>query len=321
MDPRKNADPARWGLVANGDVREHFPEREPALTFALSEARFGRWRHAAAVVADSWGDWDRRSHVVGAVADVGAHDDGWLNRWRAAHPDDPHLAVVDAEAWVRLAWAVRGTAPDWETADEHLRAFQRVLRRAEAAVEHAVEVAPDDPTPWWSFTEIACGLSFDHDRFGRIWAGLTARAPAHRAGHDRALGYWSERWCGSHDLATAFAERAANTSHLLAALPLHAALESAADDPVAWRTPLVHAALDAVLARDHVDDRASRTDRGYAVLALVDNHRYAEAVDQFRLLGPHADGEPWRHFPDPKEAFLDLRAEACLRAGRPTRTS
>ncbi|MFD9732918.1 DUF4034 domain-containing protein [Umezawaea sp. NPDC059074] len=315
MDPLRNADPARWGLVPAVDVREYFPEPDPVLAHALSEARMGRWRHAAALIAEAVHDWDGRAHVVGALAEVGARDDTWLTRWRSELPDDPHLAVVDAEAWVRLAWEVRGSAPDWETSDEHLRAFQRVLRRAETAAEHAVEAFPEDPTPWWSLVMVASGLDYEHERFGPIWDGLTARAPSHRAGHERALGYWSERWCGSHDLAFAFAERA--TSPSLAALPLHAALETVEDDPAAWRSPLVLTALDAVLARDFVDDRPSRADRGCAVLALVDNHRHAEAVEQFRLLGPHADGEPWRHFPDPKEAFLVVRAEACLKAGRP----
>jgi hypothetical protein len=164
---------------------------------------------------------------------------------------------------------------------------------------------------------IATGLFYDHERFDGIWAGLTKRAPLHREGHERALGYWSERWCGSAELMSAFAERAAGTSPVLAALPLHVALE-VVDDPGAWRAPVVLAALDALLAREYVDDKASRTDRGYAILALVDNHRHAEAVDQFRKLGPRADGEPWRHFPDPKGSFLAVRADACLKAGRPT---
>lgn len=195
--------------------------------------------------------------LLGALITIErAEQDDVVGDLVTANPDDPHLAVVDAEAWVRLAWEIRGTAPDEEAAVEHLRGFHRVLRRAEQAAEHAIGSAPDDPTPWWSLTMIATGLSYDHERFDEIWDGLTARAPLHREGHDRALGYWSERWCGSAELMSAFAERAAGTSPLFAALPLHVALESV-DDPGAWRTPVVLAALDAFLARGHLDDKAA----------------------------------------------------------------
>ncbi|NUT91858.1 MAG: DUF4034 domain-containing protein [Saccharothrix sp.] len=315
LDPRRNADPARWGLVPDAQVREHrLPEDDPALHEAAGAARSGRWRPAATLLASTVGEWDRRAEVVAVLATEGANDDRWLTAWRAAHPDDPHLAVVDAHAWLELAWAIRGDGLE----PAHVKGFERVLAKAERAARAAAAALPDDPTPWWTLTALARGLGFEHSRFQEVWAEVTARAPSHRRAHLEAVQYWREEWCGSHGLLLDFAEKAAAASPDLAALPLHAAFELEDAEPGAWRTASARAALEAVLARlaDAPDTRAAREDRGFAVLALFELGRYGEVVEQFRLLGPRADGAPWSNYDDPKGTFLNYRADACMRAAR-----
>lgn len=166
------------------------------------------------------------------------------------------------------------------------------------------------------------GLSYDHDRFGRVWEELVARAPHHRPGHVQALQYWCRKWSGSHELMCDFATRAMEASPTLAALPLIAALEGVEDDPKVWRSPMVRDALAVLLPRlagEGAATKAQRSDRGLAIAALMVAKRHDEAVDQFRVLGSHADGEPWQnYFPNSRVGFLQARIEACKGARKPS---
>ena len=92
-----------------------------------------------------------------------------------------------------------------------------------------------------------------------------------------------------------------------------------------WRAGYVTQALDRALPwlnGEGADHPATREDRGYAILALMHNGRYDEAVAQFRHLGGHADGHVWHFGTDvtrgakPIEQFSALRARACRRASK-----
>ncbi|WP_157527913.1 hypothetical protein [Nocardia sp. NRRL S-836] len=296
LDPNRHADPERWGLVPDAHVRDFFPEEDPVLARAIAAASRGRWRPAADAMRDTRGDWDRRARVTLALAREGARTDEWLISWRDEQPDED-LAVLDAAAWVLVAKAILGESDE----QDHVDGFHRVLRRAERAARHAAELAPQDPTPWWTLVQIACGLSFDQARFAEIWHGLRCRAPRHRAAHEDALEYWAGQ---SSDVMLDFAANAGP------ALVLRAAFLLEDDDPVIWRTDLVTDAVERLLAEDEL----SNDDRGHLVLALYDHNRFTEVIDQFRALGNRADGAPWSRFEDPKGTFLEYRVNACRKA-------
>ncbi|GLZ31061.1 hypothetical protein Lesp02_32500 [Lentzea sp. NBRC 105346] len=308
MRPKK-ADPARHGLVPDVEVSTSPPRDDRELRAAEAAARAGDWEQAAALVAGTWLDWDRRAVVVHALAGIAAHDDTWLEKWRAARPDDRDLAVVHADALVQLAWLVRGSARASRTTAEQFDGFHRVLVQAEEAARHATRVLPDDPTPWGTLLTLARGLSYDHDAFERLWDELVKRDPHHRAGHEQALQYWCGKWSGSHELMIDFATRAAAKSPTLAGLPLRAAFELELDDAADWKS--VRPAIDVLLTLDEM----SAADRGWLALALVRTKRYAEAVEQFRALGTNASGMPWRYYGDAAKLFFtEVRAEACQKA-------
>ncbi|GGP81422.1 hypothetical protein [Saccharothrix coeruleofusca] len=133
-------------------------------------------------------------------------------------------------------------------------------------------------------------------------------------GHAQALQYWCKKWLESHELMCDFATRTATASPSLAALALRAAHEMGTDEPEAFRSPMVLDALDALLpwlASVGADTRWLRGDRGWAILALTANERYAEVIDHFRVLGHHADGAPWSMAPNPAKLFPQTRIEAC----------
>ncbi|MFD5829232.1 hypothetical protein [Lentzea sp. NPDC060358] len=296
LDPTRHADPERWGLVPDADVRDFFPEADPVLAGAVTAASRGRWEQAAAALKPTRGHWDDRARVVQALAREGARTDEWLVRWRDEQPDRD-LAVLDAAAWVLVAREIRGESDE----QDHVQGYHRVLRRAERAARHAAELAPQDPTPWWTLVQVAGGLSIDQARFAEIWHELVVRAPRHRAAHEAALEYWAGQ---SPDVLLDFAANAGP------ALVLRAAFLLEDDDPLIWRTHLVADAMERLLTEDELSD----DDRGHLVLALYDHNRFAEVIEQFRALGGRADGAPWSRFEDPKGTFLEYRATSCRKA-------
>lgn len=286
-------DPTKYGLVPDALVRESFPDEDPVLIRAIAGAARDEWQPAAEAMASTSTDWDRRAHVTEALAAEGARSERWLGRWRAEHPDDPDLAVLDAASWARVAKEIRGDSDE----PEHVEGSERVWRRTERVVRQAIERAPQDPTPWWTLLKVATALEFDQARFTEIWHGLETRAPQHKAAHEEALRYWRNE---SHEVMLDFAARSGPQYVLRAAFLLED------DDPASWRTQLVVDALQELLATDLSND-----DRGYVILALYDHNRFKEVVEHFRVLGGRADGAPWNRYDDPKGTFLQYRAGAC----------
>ncbi|KJK49294.1 hypothetical protein UK23_14560 [Lentzea aerocolonigenes] len=296
LDPTRHADPERWGLVPDAYVRDFFPEEDPVLARAITAASRGQWQPACSAMGSTWGDWNRRAAVTASLAREGSRSDEWLNNWRDEQPDRD-LAVLDAAAWFQVAKAILGESDE----KEHVDGFHRVLRKAERAARAAAELAPQDPTPWWTMIQIAGGLSFDQARFAEIWHELVTRAPHHRPAEEAAVEYWAAQ---SSEVMLDFAANAGP------ALVLRAAFLLEDDDPIIWRTPLVADAMEQLLTEDEL----SNDDRGYLILALYDHNRFTEAIEQFRALGSRADGAPWQRFEDPKGTFLEYRVNSCRKA-------
>jgi hypothetical protein len=62
------------------------------------------------------------------------------------------------------------------------------------------------------------------------------------------------------------------------------------------------------------DDPRLPAIRHLLAAALVKGGRYAEALEEFRRIGPWCGAEPWTHSPDPVLEFDHWRAVAALRA-------
>jgi hypothetical protein len=309
-------DLSRWGLVPRAELTEWRRSGVTEIDDAAAAARGGEWTPAADLMGGSYGEWEHRAAAVILLAEAAAHDDGWLTAWRAARPDDRHVAPVDCEGLTVLAWQLRGGARAADTSADQFARFHRVLARAEAAAKAATETLPGDPTPWATLATIARGLSYDHTAFDRVWQGIVERAPLHRHGHVTALQYWCAKWRGSEERMWAFADEAAGKSPSLAVLVLQAAFES--DREKVWRQSNVREALDVLLRwleSDGADSVHVLDDLGWAASALVNTDRAAEAVPLFRRLGGYAGGAPWRLTSKPTYFFNECRIKACKAAG------
>ncbi|MEV5720072.1 DUF4034 domain-containing protein [Amycolatopsis mediterranei] len=311
-------DVALWGLPPDKEVTAAKFVADARVAEAVSAYLDGDWQPGAALLADLGTDWDRRAFAVQHLGDAAADDDAPLKGWLASGSAD--AAAVSAQGLVALAWQIRSGTTSDNVSHDQWAGFFRVLEDAEAAARAAAEAAPDDPTPWSTMLTVAMGRQYDNDAFREVWAELMARDPLHRAGHQQALQYWCAKWFGSHEQMFAFADEAAAKAPKLAGLTLVAAHEAEDKGVAAWKSDRTKLALDVVLpwlAGEGRDHPANLRDRAYAAKALVANDRCDEAVEQFKVLGVHADALVWAYDGKPVYEFVKARYLACYSATRP----
>jgi hypothetical protein len=168
------------------------------LADALTAARRGEWQQAAALLAAS-GDVDVRYDRLWILAQESVHDSQWVEEWFAARPTDPMVHAVRAELAMQRAWAARGAAYADQTSDQQMRAFFTGLEQAQRLADRAIELAPDDPSPWATLVQMARGQQVSQEEFERRVQELFERAPHHVQGSFAALQTLSEKWMGSTD--------------------------------------------------------------------------------------------------------------------------
>ncbi|MBA4861226.1 hypothetical protein H1V43_07470 [Streptomyces sp. PSKA54] len=298
---------------------------------ALSAARGGDWKPAAALLEYIGRDWERRSYATSLLGDIAAEEDAWLLAWEAARPDDPDAALIRARSTVDLAWNLRGAALAKHTTREQAEGFHRALVRSREEIARAAALNPYDPTPFMTEIWVALGLGYPHSEMDKLWAEITARAPYHYEAHYSALQYWCAKWRGSKELATAFAERAAATAplgSLLTAFPLIAHFEhDESSDSTADRTPEMVARVDAGLADAAAADPAHpRLPELRHLLAyyLALQDRDEAAIEQFKLVDGYVDALPWTYQgdgPDVAAYYCRIRnasAEAAAAQAQPS---
>ncbi|GAU67368.1 hypothetical protein SSP35_04_04560 [Streptomyces sp. NBRC 110611] len=299
----------------NADLAFPDPEAE-AVSAALAR---GEWQPAAQALAAAGTDWERRSYLVGIIANRAADDDTWLRAWQAAHPDDPDAAVVQADAKVSLAWEIRGGGWAKDTTAEQFAGFHRVLDEAREDFARAQALAlPGDPTPYLLQIPLYMGLGAPHEALHELWSEVTARAPYHYEAHWYALQYWLPKWRGSAELARDFTLRAATTAplgNLLTMFPLLNWYEQNDDEApeAAYGWPEMTGLIDAALA----DVAAARPDhprlaevRHLLAYCLTKAERHQEAMEQFRQVDGYVDAVPWRYYTNPAKIYCHFRDQA-----------
>ncbi|MBG0852893.1 hypothetical protein I2W78_13830 [Streptomyces spinoverrucosus] len=281
---------------------------------ALGAVRGGDWKAGAELMSGIGRDWERRSAAAYLLADIAAEDDEWLLAWESDRPEDPDAAVVRARSSVILAWKIRGGKRADYTTSEQFAGFHRTLERAREDIARAAALNPDDPTPFIAEIWVALGLGYPHSEMDKLWAEITSRAPYHYEAHFSALQYWCEKWRGSKELATEFAERAAAKAplgSLLTVLPLIVHFEhDDSNDTEVDRTPEMVARVDAGLADAAAADPAHpRLPELRHMLAfyLSLQDRDEMAIEQFRLVDGYVNALPWRY----RGGGADMAAHYC----------
>jgi hypothetical protein len=313
------------GLVPAARIRTDRANRDEELDEVVRLAVAGDWRSVADRCGAIAAGWERWEAVLSALADFSTEDDAWLSAWLEARPDDAVALTVRGRSLVALAWKIRTSRDAEHVSRDQWEAFHRLLRQAPAICDRAAQSRPADPTPLVTMLGAATGLGWSHGDFRALWGRVCERDPLHVAAHRAAMFYWLPRWHGSTDLVTAFVDDvlgSARPGSLLTMLRLELLYlerhRNGADGARAvFNREAVNTALDEALA-DLAVAAAHRPQlpimRHWLAYHLTEVERYAEAVEQFRLIGGFCGASPWKYAASPLKSFTRHRAKAI--AGR-----
>ncbi|MFF0046098.1 hypothetical protein [Streptomyces sp. NPDC005498] len=303
------------GLSADDAVLLDAPDER--LSPALVAAALGEYEPAAKLLATTRdaAEWENRDRYLSRLVSFARNRDGWLNDWLATAPHDPDALLVKAELAVRRAW------------ESPARAER--LRDVGPLITAAAESDPRDPVPWRLALDHARGTHASHTTFEALWEQAIRRSSHHYGCHVAALQYLSAAWYGSHRECFDFAERAAEDSlpsSLVQALPVRAAFALLIAGPDVKTTSVLEERIDTAAdlaitlsAAFEPGDPWPAEVRNLLAYVLVVRGRWDEALEQFRLIGPHAASFPWSLVSDdPLGQFLDARDGARLQVASST---
>ncbi|MFI5629745.1 hypothetical protein ACIA8E_10260 [Streptomyces sp. NPDC051664] len=303
------------GLPADDAVLLDAPDER--LSPALVAAALGEYEPAAKLLATTRdaAEWENRDRYLSRLVTFARNRDGWLNDWLATAPHDPDALLVKAELAVRRAW------------ESPARAER--LRDVGPLITAAAESDPRDPVPWRLALDHARGTHASHTTFEALWEQAIRRSSHHYGCHVAALQYLSAAWYGSHRECFDFAERAAEDSlpsSLVQALPVRAAFALLIAGPDVKTTSVLEERIDTAAdlaitlsASFEPGDPWPAEVRNLLAYVLVVRGRWDEALEQFRLIGPHAASFPWSSVSeDPLGQFLDARDGARLQVASAT---
>lgn len=294
------------GLPPDEEVYLDLPDDR--LAPALAAAGLGDHRPAAEVLAASReaAAWETRDRQVQRLAAFARNRPEWFDAWSYAAPHDPDVALIRAELAVRRGWESPARA--------------ELLHDVTPLIAAAARAEPADPVPWRIALDHARGTGAPHTEFEARWEQAVRRSSYHYGCHVAALQYLSAAWFGSHRESFAFAERAAEDAlpgSLVRGLPVRAAFGALHRGPDAPGRggPVLRERLDAAAdtaialsAEYPAGDPWPAEVRNVLLYVLIRLERWADALEQARLIGTRATSFPWdRISDDPLGQFLQAR--------------
>lgn len=326
-------DETRYGMIHYRDVKIDEALGDAVLAESMQAARRGDWTPAASALGSNGVDWNHRMLRVHALANLSLQTWAWLDAWLASEPDSPHAATVNA-AWLMFrAGTARGAERAANTSQEQFEAYFRLARESDQAAQRAIELWPEDPTPWVFRMSAALGRQIPHDEFTVLWNEAIDRAPMHRRAHTYAHQYWLAKWFGSEELSAKFvADAVSRTPRTPLALEL--TIHRAQEAWIAFRdaSPNPGTRLDYYqgAGRPYLENALAQwdgelptggalemVDRNLLAWVLTMSGRYDEACDVFQAIGASiCTGFPWIYYDDVRKGFGMVRRQALEGSSR-----
>ncbi|MFD7656568.1 hypothetical protein ACFV4N_21565, partial [Actinosynnema sp. NPDC059797] len=231
----------RPAAVAREVVRDHTYD-DAILDIAAEEMDAGHLRAATTVLAECREEPEvraLRAEVLGEHA-IG-HADELLEL--AKGNSDPDLWLLAGTAFVREAWAIRGSGRADTVGKDRFKVFFGTLRKAVAPLHEAAKLLPRDAVPWAQLQTAGLGLQVDREQKDEVWREIAARCPTLYPAHWTRLQILAAKWGGSAEEMMAFAQGSVD-----AAPP---------GDPVVAMLPLAHFEIFLEQFEDAVQSRSA----------------------------------------------------------------
>jgi len=129
---------------------------------------------------------------------------GVLERWAQERPSGRSLSWLGS-AQIQAAWAIRGTSLAADVKEEAWEGFHGGLRKAEATLRHATQVAPDLADPWVGLLTTSRGLSMGQEELENRFEEVHKRSPFRPDACDVMLQGLCAKWGGSDERMFEFA--------------------------------------------------------------------------------------------------------------------
>lgn len=134
-----------------------------------------------------------------------------LNAWISHSPRAALPYLIRAKYYTDTAWLIRG--PDFDAAvpDEHKRAFQEFLRRADDDAHQSIALDPNIPWSYFLMLEIAGGRD-NPQQLDQVFRDSVARFPGYYELYRIKLHYLQPKWGGSVEAMRQFVNQYAGSS-------------------------------------------------------------------------------------------------------------
>ncbi len=194
----------RPAAVAREVVRDHTYD-DAILDIAAEEMDAGHLRAATTVLAECREDPEVRALRVEVLGEHAiGHADELLEL--AKSNEDPDLWLLAGTAFIREAWAVRGTGRADSVGKDRFKVFFATLRKSVAPLHEAAKLLPGDAVPWAQLQVAGLGLQVDREQKDEVWREVVARCPTLYPAHWTRLQTLAAKWGGSAEEMMAFAQ-------------------------------------------------------------------------------------------------------------------
>ena len=154
-------------------------------------------------------DWDDRAFLIDLVA--GAANTQAVDALAGRGAGDPDVRLFAGVHHFEKAWEARGSGTADTITDEGHRAMGQHIGRAQAELEAAAALAPNDPNACAFLIGVAqLGGRVDG---GAAFQAAVSRHPANLLAHQRMVGMTTEKWGGQLDTCLSIARRGLAAAH------------------------------------------------------------------------------------------------------------
>jgi hypothetical protein len=319
-------------LFGNADPRRASPDDDPDAKRLRSAQQKKDWK----TVQDFFSrlkDQDDREFYVAQLTDWPRRPD-FFDVWIDASPQCSDAWLLRGAHSIQWAWEARSGASAESVAEEAWPIFFERLKQAWADLNRAVELNPDDATPFGQLIPCAMGLQLDKELVLTCLSNSLSRSVHSWKAHSATLFYLCKKWYGSHEEMFEFARSVSGAvpigSGLHALIPIahHErwlfARAFDQDEEVAGnyfeqpevKSEVLEAYNRSLGSNAHRPNKSTRDQSSFFAMALLRSEHFHQALFELDRLDNLVPQYPWAQLGDPVQIFSKARDIAKANIGK-----